>query len=90
MGGPRAAFGDFSRLRINVRQKLRQNDLSLIMALIATLASPAHLPGYPPGFNGLAETPPLGWRSWNAYGGGVTQRKIQTRFIQDLLDGFRY
>lgn len=27
--------------------------------------------------NGLARTPPLGWRSWNAYGGGVTQSKME-------------
>ena len=27
--------------------------------------------------NGLARTPPLGWRSWNAYGGGVTQEKME-------------
>ena len=27
--------------------------------------------------NGLARTPPLGWRSWNAYGGGVTQAKME-------------
>ena len=27
--------------------------------------------------NGLARSPPLGWRSWNAYGGGVTQAKME-------------
>ena len=27
--------------------------------------------------NGLARTPPLGWRSWNAYGGSVTQAKME-------------
>jgi alpha-galactosidase len=32
-----------------------------------------HPPGFPPGFNGLATTPPLGWRSWNAYGNRVSQ-----------------
>jgi hypothetical protein len=32
-----------------------------------------HLPGYPPGWNGLAEKPPLGWRSWNAWGARVSQ-----------------
>lgn len=28
---------------------------------------------FPPGWNGLARTPPLGWRSWNAYGNRITQ-----------------
>lgn len=28
---------------------------------------------FPPGFNGLAKTPPLGWRSWNAFGNRITQ-----------------
>ena len=23
---------------------------------------------YPPGWNGEAKTPPMGWRSWNAFG----------------------
>ena len=28
---------------------------------------------YPPGWNGLARTPPMGWRSWNAFGNRITQ-----------------
>ena len=31
-----------------------------------------HPAGYPPGWNGLATTPPLGWRSWNSYGNRVS------------------
>lgn len=31
--------------------------------------------------NGLARTPPLGWRSWNAYGGGVTQQKMEAVIV---------
>lgn len=27
--------------------------------------------------NGLARTPPLGWRSWNLYGGDVSQKRIE-------------
>eukprot|EP00322_Chrysochromulina_rotalis_P014404 CAMPEP_0115844618 /NCGR_PEP_ID=MMETSP0287-20121206/8921_1 /TAXON_ID=412157 /ORGANISM="Chrysochromulina rotalis, Strain UIO044" /LENGTH=438 /DNA_ID=CAMNT_0003298349 /DNA_START=63 /DNA_END=1379 /DNA_ORIENTATION=+ len=27
--------------------------------------------------NGLAKLPPLGWRSWNLYGGNVNQKKIE-------------
>ena len=36
--------------------------------------------------NGLARTPPLGWRSWNAYGGSVTQEKMEAvmeAFVDD-------
>ena len=28
---------------------------------------------FPPGWNGLARTPPMGWRSWNAFGPRITQ-----------------
>ena len=31
---------------------------------------------YPPGWNGLAKTPPLGWRSWNAFGNRITQNMM--------------
>ncbi|KAJ1449428.1 glycoside hydrolase superfamily [Pelagophyceae sp. CCMP2097] len=32
--------------------------------------------------NGLARTPPMGWRSWNLYGGGVDQE-----LIERVMDG---
>ena len=32
--------------------------------------------------NGLSKTPPLGWRSWNLYGGNVNQS-----LIQNIMDG---
>ena len=38
--------------------------------------------------NGLARTPPLGWRSWNAYGGGVTQEKMEA-VMEALVDTSR-
>ena len=28
---------------------------------------------FPPGWNGLAAKPPMGWRSWNAFGNRITQ-----------------
>ena len=31
---------------------------------------------FPPGFNGLAKTPPMGWRSWNAFGNRITQEMM--------------
>jgi alpha-galactosidase len=33
--------------------------------------------GYPVGWNGLAETPPLGWRSWNAWNTRVSQANME-------------
>jgi len=32
--------------------------------------------------NGLAKTPPLGWRSWNLYG-----RKVNQKLIESIMDG---
>ena len=32
---------------------------------------------FPPGWNGLALTPPLGWRSWNAFGNRISQPLMQ-------------
>ena len=31
---------------------------------------------FPPGWNKLAKTPPLGWRSWNAFGNRITQKMM--------------
>eukprot|EP00966_Prymnesium_polylepis_P121272 2802704-Prymnesium_polylepis.1 len=38
--------------------------------------------------NGLARLPPLGWRSWNAYGGGVTQAKMEA-VMEAIVDDSR-
>ena len=35
-----------------------------------------HPPGFAPGWNGLARLPPMGWRSWNCFGAGVSQDKM--------------
>jgi len=51
--------------------------LLLVAAVAAALAVIAHA-----GDNGLARTPPLGWRSWNLYGGNVNQEKIEK-----IMDG---
>jgi len=41
---------------------------------------------FPPGWNGLALTPPMGWRSWNAFGNrGCTQVNMQSA-IDALTD----
>eukprot|EP00966_Prymnesium_polylepis_P252102 5828116-Prymnesium_polylepis.2 len=53
-----------------VNKKVAINNM-LWLTLAGT--SPAHIPGYPPGWNKLSMTPPLGWRSWNAWGARITQ-----------------
>ena len=46
-------------------------------AALAALLASAHGAGtskdFPPGWNGLARTPPMGWRSWNAFGNRITE-----------------
>ena len=36
-------------------------------------ASQGTEPGFAPGFNGEARKPPMGWRSWNAFGAHISQ-----------------
>ncbi len=31
---------------------------------------------FKPGWNGLARTPPLGWRSWSAFGNRISQNMM--------------
>ena len=38
--------------------------------------------------NGLALTPPLGWRSWNAFGGNIDQAKMEAQMAA-LVDRSR-
>ena len=40
-------------------------------------------PNFPPGWNGLATKPPMGWRSWNAWGNRVSQ-DLMTNAIDAL------
>lgn len=46
--------------------------LLLVLGLISARGDPSGGP------YGLARTPPMGWRSWNAYGGNVDQSKLET------------
>ena len=43
------------------------------MIALVPLALLSRSSAFPPGWNGLAKTPPMGWRSWNAYGNRITQ-----------------
>ena len=48
---------------------------SAVLALVFFIAD---VPGNRANDNGLAKTPPLGWRSWNLYGGSVNQTLIES------------
>ena len=44
----------------------------MLFAILSLAADPRST-AFPPGWNGLAMTPPMGWRSWNAFGNRITQ-----------------
>ena len=39
---------------------------------VVTFAA-ARTTNFPPGWNGNARTPPMAWRSWNAFGAAISQ-----------------
>ena len=41
------------------------------ISLLAGAAAQGKSKDYPPGWNGEAKTPPMGWRSWNAFGANI-------------------
>ena len=43
---------------------------------IASVIAQGNSTDYPPGWNGLAKSPPMGWRSWNAFGARITDQVI--------------
>lgn len=44
---------------------------ALYAGALAAVAEAGQGPGFAPGWNGLAELPPMGWRHWNAFGGSI-------------------
>ena len=44
---------------------------------IAFAAAAVSTHPFAPGWNGEARTPPLGWRSWNAFGNQINQRMME-------------
>jgi len=56
--------------------------LQFLKEMLKTLASAALVAVVVANDNGLAITPPLGWRSWNLYGGNVNQG-----LIEGIMDG---
>ena len=41
------------------------------LSLLIGAAAQGTSKDYPPGWNGEATTPPMGWRSWNAFGANI-------------------
>ena len=54
--------------------------LRLLICFPSTLARPSgqHTTDFPPGWNGMARMPPMGWRSWNAFGARINHSIIET------------
>ena len=50
--------------------------LAAMLINFFVIAAAQRSPDFPPGWNGLAKTPPMGWRSWNAYGNRITQNMM--------------
>jgi alpha-galactosidase len=48
-----------------------------ILTLAFAAAADTRSKSFPPGWNGLAQAPPLGWRSWNAFGNRITQALME-------------
>ena len=64
--------------------------LTRVAAALLLLASPhAAAQGtskdYPPGWNGEAKSPPMGWRSWNAFGAAISNDTM-VKAIDALVD----
>jgi len=47
------------------------------MATVTALLALGRSTAFPPGWNGVAQLPPMGWRSWNAFGAGVSQAVME-------------
>ena len=54
------------------------SEAALLVAVSLAAVADAHPAGFPPGWNGLATTPPMGWRSWYAYYTSFDQGMIET------------
>jgi len=50
---------------------------AVFVAGASAQASVSHAAGFPPGWNKVAQKPPLGWRSWNSFGPRVTQKDME-------------
>eukprot|EP01062_Namystynia_karyoxenos_P054558 TRINITY_DN449_c0_g4_i1.p1 TRINITY_DN449_c0_g4~~TRINITY_DN449_c0_g4_i1.p1 ORF type:complete len:439 (+),score=174.67 TRINITY_DN449_c0_g4_i1:73-1317(+) len=51
--------------------------LAALLAALGAAAAQGTTRDFPAGWNGMARTPPLGWRSWNAFGNHITDQTIR-------------
>merc|ERR1711865_251027 len=56
-----------------LRCTMTMKELVLALGLLAAAHAAGESKDFPPGWNGLARTPPMGWRSWNAFGNRISQ-----------------
>ena len=54
---------------------------SLLLGMCAHAAAQGTTDLFPPGYNGEAMQPPMGWRSWNAFGPRITNET----FVEAIL-----
>ena len=53
----------------------RRTAAVLLLHILVRVA--ARTKNFPPGWNGLARTPPMGWRSWNTFGNNINHSIIE-------------
>ena len=55
--------------------------VNAVMATLVhlSLLSQGNSTAFPPGWNHLAKSPPMGWRSWNAFGANINDKTFATR-----------
>jgi hypothetical protein len=58
--------------------KLLLGGAALLLAASGAAAQPTGDSSFPPGWNGEARKPPMGWRSWNCFGAGVSDVLMRT------------
>ena len=53
-----------------------------LLAILAGASAQGNSTAFPPGWNHLAKSPPMGWRSWNAFGANINDKT----FRNDAID----
>ena len=48
-----------------------------LLAILAGASAQGNSTAFPPGWNHLAKSPPMGWRSWNAFGANINDKTFR-------------
>ena len=51
------------------------------LILFGTAVHTSRSMAFKPGWNGKARTPPMGWRSWNAFGANINRTIIDNNLV---------